>query len=38
MNIEIIRFLKKKIEEDLAKFREGNPDLVMNNPILQNIF
>jgi len=38
MNLEIVRFLKKKIEEDLVKFREGNPNLIMNNPILEYIF
>ena len=38
MNLEIGRFLKKKIEEDLVKFREGNPNLIMNNSILEYIF
>ncbi len=38
MNKEIIQFIKKKIEEDLTKFKEGNPTLVINNPVLEYIF
>ncbi len=38
MNIEIVQFIQKKIEEDLVRFTEGNPTLVMNNPLLEYIF
>jgi len=38
MNQEILKFIKKRIEEDLARFREGNPILVINNPVLEYIF
>ena len=38
MNQEILKFIKRRIEEDLARFREGNPILVINNPVLEYIF
>ena len=38
MNQEILKFIKTRIEEDLARFREGNPILVINNPVLEYIF
>ena len=38
MNQEILKFIKRRIEEDLARFREGNPILVINNPILEHMF
>jgi hypothetical protein len=38
MNQEIMKFIKTRIEEDLARFREGNPILVINNPVLEYIF
>ena len=38
MNQEILKFIKARIEEDLARFREGNPILVINNPVLEYIF
>ena len=38
MNQEILKFIKKRIEEDLVRFREGNPILVINNPVLEYIF
>ena len=38
MNQEILKFIKTRIEKDLAKFREGNPILVINNPVLEYIF
>ena len=37
MNQEILKFIKTRIEEDL-RFREGNPILVINNPVLEYIF
>ena len=38
MNQETLKFIKTRIEEDLARFREGNPILVINNPVLEYIF
>ena len=38
MNQEILKFIKTRIEEDLTRFREGNPILVINNPVLEYIF
>ena len=38
MNQEILKFIKRRIEEDLARFREGNPILVINNPVLEYMF
>ena len=38
MNQEILKFIKTRIEEDLARFREGNPILVINNPVLEYTF
>ena len=38
MNQEILKFIKRRIEEDLVRFREGNPILVINNPVLEHIF
>jgi hypothetical protein len=38
MNQEILKSIKTRIEEDLARFREGNPILVINNPVLEYIF
>jgi hypothetical protein len=38
MNQEILKFIKTRIEEDLVRFREGNPILVINNPVLEYIF
>jgi hypothetical protein len=38
MNQEILNFIKTRIEEDLARFREGNPILIINNPVLEYIF
>jgi hypothetical protein len=38
MNQEILKFIKTRIKEDLARFREGNPILVINDPVLEYIF
>ncbi len=38
MNQEILKFIKTRIEGDLARFREGNPILIINNPVLEYIF
>ena len=38
MNQEILKFIKTRIEEDLVRLREGNPILVINNPVLEYIF
>ena len=38
MNQEILKFIRTRIEEDLARFREGNPILVINNPVLEYMF
>ena len=38
MNQEILKFIRTRIEEDLARFSEGSPILVINNPVLEYIF
>jgi len=38
MNQEILKFIRTRIEEDLARLREGSPILVINNPVLEYIF
>jgi len=35
MNQEILKFIKTRIEEDLARFREGNPILVINKDAIK---